>query len=94
MYVNVKYQNSDGVTFQNRTYTYKTKLALRVGDLVYAPTYKGDVAAKVVEINVPETKIDERVLPQLREITFCCRDDFSTELMDDDFMRDFFGGDE
>lgn len=53
-YVEVKYTASDGVT-TGKTYTYKTKLNLRLGQKVYAPTYKSDRSeAVVVSVNCPE----------------------------------------
>lgn len=53
-YVEVKYAASDGVT-TGKTYTYKTKLDLRLGQKVYAPTYKSDRSeAVVVAVNCPE----------------------------------------
>lgn len=53
-YVEVKYTTNDGVT-GSKTYTYKTKLDLRLGQKVYAPTYKSDRSeAVVVSVNCPE----------------------------------------
>ena len=53
-YVEVRYIASDGVT-GGKTYTYKTKLDLRLGQKVYAPTYKSDRSeAVVVSVNCPE----------------------------------------
>lgn len=53
-YVEVKYTTNDGVT-GGRAYTYKTKLNLRLGQKVYAPTYKSDRSeAVVVAVNCPE----------------------------------------
>ena len=53
-YVEVKYTASDGVT-TGKTYTYKTKLDLRLGQKVYAPTYKSDRSeAVVVAVNCPD----------------------------------------
>ena len=34
-----------------------------------APTKGGDKRAMVVEINVPESRVDERIMPLLKEIT-------------------------
>lgn len=53
-YVEVKYTTSDGVT-GGRSYTYKTRLDLRLGQKVYAPTYRSDRSeAVVVAVNCPE----------------------------------------
>ena len=40
-----------------------------MGDKVMAPTQGGDKRAMVVEINVPESRVDERIMPLLKEIT-------------------------
>ena len=44
-------------------------MPLTVGDKVMAPTKGGDKRAMVVEINVPESRVDERIMPLLKEIT-------------------------
>ena len=68
MYINVKLRSDDG-SYSGRMYSYKTDLKLYVGDVVVAKTYKGPVDALVVEVDVPEDKIDPRILPKLKEIT-------------------------
>ena len=40
-----------------------------VGMEVIAPTAKREARAVICEINVPESRIDERILPLLKEIT-------------------------
>lgn len=53
-YVEVKYTTSDGVT-GGRTYTYKTRMDLRLGQKVFAPTYRSDRSeAVVVAVNCQE----------------------------------------
>ena len=52
-FVEVVYDDSNGVT--NRAYTYKTRLDLRLGQKVFAPTYKSPTQrATVVAVNCPE----------------------------------------
>lgn len=69
--------NIVGVQFQRdgrpneyfgREYNYKTTINLAVGDVVIVPTTKGNGIAKVRSIDVPENKIDERILPTLKTI--------------------------
>jgi hypothetical protein len=69
-YVSVQYQNDNPCDpiYSSREYTYITKLDLKVGDLVYAPTKNGDNIARVANADVPESKIDERIMPLLKEI--------------------------
>lgn len=54
---------------QGRRYSYYTDIPLEVGDRVIVPTYKGDGEGIVCEVNVPESRVDERVLPMLKTIT-------------------------
>lgn len=52
-FVEVVYDDSNGVT--NRPYTYKTRLDLRLGQKVFAPTYKSPTQrATVTAVNCPE----------------------------------------
>lgn len=69
MLVNVRYFKPQLNGYAGNAFTYKTALPLKVGDRVIAPTRGGDNRAMVVEINVPEGRVDERVMPLLREIT-------------------------
>lgn len=50
----VKYLNSDGVR-NDKTYTYRSELDLRLGQKVICPTYKNPrETAVVVAVNCPE----------------------------------------
>lgn len=69
MYVTVRYYKPQLSGYAGMPYTYRTSLPLKAGDKVIAPTKGGDNRAIVLEVNVPEGRIDERVLPLLREIT-------------------------
>lgn len=52
-FVEVIYDDSNGVT--NRPYTYRTRLDLRLGQKVYAPTYRNPrQVATVTAVNCPE----------------------------------------
>lgn len=68
MYVTVRLRAYDG-SYAGRAYSYKTELPLKEGDKVIAPTFKGPVDGIVVETDVPETAIEPRFLPKLKEIT-------------------------
>lgn len=53
-FVEIQYCSPDGVN-NNKTYTYKTRLDLRLGQRVYAPTYRSDRSEAVVTaINCPD----------------------------------------
>lgn len=54
--------------FSGREYNYLTAIELSEGDIVVVPTKNGDGIAKVVSIDVPDSKIDERIMPLLKTI--------------------------
>ena len=57
MYASVKY--IDGTTVGTRSYTYKTNLALKLGDHVIAPTQRNQLQeAVVVGVNMPEPSFE------------------------------------
>lgn len=69
MLVNIRYYKPLHRAYAGNTFTYRTSLPLNVGDKVMAPTKGGDKRAMVVEVNVPESRVDEHILPLLKEIT-------------------------
>lgn len=71
MIVNVHYiDEKTGNIRSNSTYSYRCSIpTAHVGMEVIAPTAKRDARAVICAINVPESRIDERVLPLLKEIT-------------------------
>ena len=70
MIVNVKYRDSMTGEFFGRSYSYLCDIPdVQPGDIVIAPTFKGDSDAQIVEVDVPESRVDERVLPLLKTIT-------------------------
>lgn len=64
----VQFYNPDAKAFKGKIYNYFAEVPLAVGDTVIAPTIYGDELGRVIEANVPENKVDERVLPRLRTI--------------------------
>lgn len=74
MYVKVLYYKPEldlagtGNGYGGREYTYRSDLPLKPGDLVIAPTYKGEQKAMVVASNVPESMIDPAWADKLRNI--------------------------
>ena len=71
MIVNVHYiDEKTGTIRSSGTYSYRCSVPnARVGMEVIAPTAKRDARAVICEIDVPESRIDERILPLLKEIT-------------------------
>ena len=61
MLVNIRYYKPLHRAYAGNTFTYRTSLPLNVGDKVMAPTKGGDKRAMVVEVNVPESRVDERM---------------------------------
>ena len=78
MIVKVKYKGHGG-EFTSTPYAYSTELPLEVGDIVIAPTYKGDSVAMVVETHIMPEALPANVLRVLREIT-----EYATEESDND----------
>lgn len=69
MIVAINYKNKSG-HFGGRTYNYFCDVpGIQVGDIVIAPTATGESEAAITEINVPESRIDERIMPLLKTIT-------------------------
>ncbi len=66
--VSVKYKN-DSQKYAGKTYTYFCDLPVEVGDIVMAPTSRGEREAMVAELDIPENSIDKAILPKLKVIT-------------------------
>lgn len=71
MIVNVHYiDEKTGTIRSNGIYSYRCSIPnASVGMEVVAPTAKREARAVICEIDVPESRIDERILPLLKEIT-------------------------
>ena len=66
--ISVKYEdNYEPKTFCGKSYIYYTDIKVESGDLVIAPTAHGEKIARVSEINIPETKV-EQIKPYLKLI--------------------------
>ncbi|CUP42916.1 Uncharacterised protein [Flavonifractor plautii] len=70
MIVSVNYRDSKTGQFRGRAYSYLCDIPdIQPGDKVIAPTATGENEAVIVEINVPESRVDERIMPLLKTIT-------------------------
>ena len=71
MIVNVHYiDEKTGIIRSSGTYSYRCCIPnASVGMEVIAPTVKREARAVICEIDVPESRIDKRILPLLKEIT-------------------------
>ena len=71
MIVNVHYiDEKTGTIRSSGTYSYRCSVPnAHVGMEVIAPTAKREARAVICEIDVPESRIDERILPLLKDIT-------------------------
>jgi len=65
--------------FSKREYAYFSKVPLTVGENIMAPVENGKVVARVSQINVEESKIDERIMPKLRTIEELVRPEDAAE---------------
>lgn len=68
MYVRVHFRRKGG-EYGGAVYTYNCVIKPKVGDLVKAPTARGDTPAKIIEIGVPYEEIDSMYRDNLRTIT-------------------------
>jgi len=66
--VEIQYVKEGGSLSLGR-YTYLTTLSLHVGDMVVCPTSRGSINGRVFAVDVPESKVDERIMPMLKTIT-------------------------
>ena len=68
--ITVKYQRRyEPWDYAGRDYTYRTTIDdLTVGDLVIAPVKDEFSIAQVSAVDVPESKVDERIMPLLKTI--------------------------
>ena len=71
MIVNVHYiDEKTGTIRSSGTYSYRCSIPnASVGMEVIAPTAQREARAVICEIDVPESRIDKRILPLLKEIT-------------------------
>ena len=68
--ISVKYEDRFmPKTFNGKAYSYITQVNVEIGDLVIAPTAYGDKIARVSEIDIPETRI-ENIKQFLKTITY------------------------
>lgn len=68
--ISVKYEDRYmPKTFNGKAYSYITRVNVEIGDLVIAPTAYGDKIARVSEIDIPETRI-ENIKQFLKTITY------------------------
>ena len=68
MIVTVLYYDSLMNAYAGRAYTYRTNLPLKPFQKVLAPTPDGDKKALVVEVDLPESVIDEAFADRVKEI--------------------------
>ena len=68
--ISVKYEDRFmPKTFNGKAYSYITRVNVEICDLVIAPTSYGDKIARVSEIDIPETRI-ENIKQFLKTITY------------------------
>lgn len=68
MYVEVAFKRKNG-TFSGAAYTYNCTIPVKTGDMVLAPTTRGETPAKVVGIGVPFDEINPAYRDNLSTIT-------------------------
>lgn len=68
MYVEVQYKRKGG-EYSGQVYTYACAIPVNVGEIVLAPTARGDTPAKVVSVSIPYEEINPKYRDSLRTIT-------------------------
>lgn len=67
--VNVRYRNDWGeLSARKYSYLLSPELKVKEGDFVKAPTAKGTNIAVICETNISPSRVDERILPNLKLI--------------------------
>ncbi len=61
--------------FSGREYNYFSNVELSVGDIIIAPTAKGQSAVRVCRVNVADSEISDHVRPYMQTITEIVRPD-------------------
>jgi len=67
--VGINYKNKHTGEFSGKTYNYFCELDAKVGDIVNVPTVNGDSVARICEVDVPRSRIDEAIIPIMKTIT-------------------------
>lgn len=67
--VGVTFKSDKSGEFEGRTYSYYCDIPVVVGDIVVAPTSRGETVARVCEVDVPLSKVDMRIKPLMKTIS-------------------------
>lgn len=71
MYIEVCFKRKNG-EYGGKTFTYNCAIPVKSGDIVMAPTFKGDTPAMVMGIGIPYEEINPEWRDNLRTITEKC----------------------
>lgn len=66
--VSVNFMNNRTGRFGTGVYNYYATIPLKIGDVVRVPTANGSSVARIAAVNIPESKVDSRLLPILKTI--------------------------
>ena len=70
MVIEVNYENQTRDGFGSRPYSYFCKIPdIKVGDLVKAPTGRGESLARVAAVDIPEYRIPSNILGMMKTVT-------------------------
>ena len=59
---------TEPLVYAGKEYAYRTLIDVEIGDLVVVPVRNELDIARVSAINVPESKVDERIMPFLKTV--------------------------
>lgn len=68
MIINVQYKNKKTGEYGGRGYSYFCDLSAKKGDLVKVPVRDTEETALVVETDIPESKVDERIFKVMKSV--------------------------
>jgi len=66
--ISVQFKGRKSDTYGGMKFSYRCELPVKPGDLVRVPTKFGETTAKVADIEVPESRIDDRILAVMKTV--------------------------
>ena len=69
MIISVQFKGKKSDTYGGMKFSYFCHLPVKPGDLVRVPTKYGDTIAKVADVDVPTSKVDDRILAVMKTVS-------------------------
>lgn len=68
MIISVQFKGRKSDTYGGMKFSYRCELPVKPGDLVRVPTKFGETTAKVAEIDIPESRVEDRILAVMKTV--------------------------